>query len=361
MTDTDRPLERVEPFVAKWATIDNVEWLVPFDAADTLSLRHRSTVSANQDGEWFVYNGVCVYEGGYSSDLPTAKRDALAKARELGLCCWFEGEAPMAFEGEWKRLGALMPWWGIRLSDGDWAVEAHADGVWQVWDAAGDAKVGHGRATDLESAKAAALEAAARHGYRITIREAAEPGVKCPICDERGQTEPGVISDLGGPCPHPMCEDGYLGDTPLDDAASLAAVFHIALDWIEHVSGKPFPPSEEGYRNREFIHIAEKWLTQDVPSWDELNGHAKPAPFVIEAWSYWTDSSGILVTLTPDGPEYRNRADGVWRSDSASAPLTHVPNPPHRHPDDPANIPAAVRECIEKHGADVVRRALESM
>lgn len=256
---TDRPLEKVEPFVARWGVSPggSVEWLVapnsPFALAKVID-----------SGTWVVYDGACednaVIHRGTSPDLPTAKRDALAKAREVGLCCWFEGEAPMAFEGEW-RDGWLVP---VGTADRDVVYAAAAGvsdggGYWDVW--RGVSKLDSGKSDSVAAAKTAALESAARHGYRITIREA-------------------------GP---------------------------------------------------------------------------EPAPFVIEAWSYWHHDDAPKV-VTPTGVLTRD-GHGCWHDYAMGldAGATHVPNPPHRHPNDPHNIPAAVRECIETHGADVVRRALESM
>lgn len=88
------------------------------------------------------------------------------------------------------------------------------------------------------------------------------------------------------------------------------------------------------------------------------------APFTIEAFTYFVSPFNDLVVALPrsgdKGLWQMRLAGGAWRECAGPTEgWRHEPDPPHRHPDDPANAMAEVRALIERVGTDVVRAVLE--
>lgn len=166
-----RPLEHVPPFEAVWFDLESGSWLAP---AGSHNAAVHGYAFADRDGHWLV----CERDGealnsGQSDDLESAKRDALAKARELGLCCWFAGEEPMVFETRWEKRPVEK--WTLRRSADDFIVCIAWDGGWSTWLRQVSTEcAATGSATSLHDAKRQALGAAALAGYRITVVEDGE-------------------------------------------------------------------------------------------------------------------------------------------------------------------------------------------
>lgn len=338
----DQPLKHIPPFEVKWE-LGIVSTLVPVSGDPSIGKPIRVTGG----GLWWVYShgNICVAHG-TSDGAESARRTALAKARELGLCCWFAGEAPMAFEARWgeRRYGG----WALRGVDRSDACFADDSG-WSVWHSG--VQLRFGPATSLADAKSQALEAAALAGYRITVvgdapqREAgdwmhhsSEPSHRYDVHDPNlalGQ----VI--FAGPHVGYMARVVRAARRGGWDVLGLSGTRAGAMEMVD-----------DELRRR-------GWLRDAAAAEDN---EAKGAPFAIEPWQYWSGDGMLLVALpTGHGNVWSEMRGSGWHGTSSGpwAGWTHEPNPEFRHPDDPAYIPASLKACIEFHGADLVRRALE--